>query len=75
MANIMSQPTDPIQNYGEKLIQGETEHGTIVTVPIQFADVQEVVMSTHEMNETGVKLVLYGVNSYFIDKLSGNPPL
>ena len=40
-------------------------------MPIQIADVKNVLMSTHKMNETGLKVVLDGSNIFFIDKASG----
>ena len=36
-----------INNYGETIIKGETEHGLKVSMPIQIADVKKVLMSTH----------------------------
>ena len=38
---------------------------------MQVADVKKVLMSTHKMNETGLRVVLDGVESYFIEKHSG----
>ena len=40
-------------------------------MPIQIADVKKAVMPTHKMNDTGWKAVLYGLNSFSIDKSSG----
>ena len=40
-------------------------------MPIQIADVKKVLMSTHRMNETGLKVVLDGENSFFVEKSSG----
>ena len=60
-----------IKNYGERLIKGETENGLKVSMPLQIADVRKVLMSTHRMNETGLKVVLDGHESFFIEKTSG----
>ena len=60
-----------IKNYGERLIKGETENGLRVSMPIQVADVKDVLMSTHRMNETGLKVVLDGESSFFVEKSSG----
>ena len=60
-----------IKNYGERLIKGETENGLRVSMPLQIADVRKVLMSTHRMNETGLKVVLDGNESFFIEKKSG----
>ena len=59
-----------IKNYGERQIKGNTGKGIQVSMPIQIADVKRVLMSTHEMNESGLKVVLDGINSYFVDKRS-----
>ena len=38
---------------------------------MQVADVKRVLMPTHKMNETGLKVVLAGINSFFVEKRSG----
>ena len=69
--NYVAANGSAIKNYGELLIKGETEHGLKVSMPIQIADVKKVLMSTHKMNETGLKVVLDGINSFFVEKSSG----
>ena len=60
-----------IKNHGERVIKGETENCIKVSMPMQVADVKRVLMSTHKMNETGLKVVLDGANSFFVEKRSG----
>ena len=69
--NYIAANGSPIKNYGERLAKGETEHHIEVSMPIQRADVKRVLMSTHNMNQTGLKVVLDGMNSYFVEKHSG----
>ena len=40
-------------------------------MPIQVADVKKVLMSTHKMNETGLRVILDGENSNIVEKTSG----
>ena len=40
-------------------------------MPIQIADVKNVLMSRHKMNETGLNVVLDGLNSFFVEKSTG----
>ena len=74
--NYIAANGSPIKNYGERLIKGETENSITVSMPIQIADVKRTLMSTHKMNQTGMKVVLDGINSYFIEKKTGKstPP-
>ena len=60
-----------IKNHGERPTTAETENGLKVSMPMQVADVKKVLMSTHKMNETGLKVVLDGSNSFFVEKQSG----
>ena len=69
--NYVAANGSAITNYGERLIKGETENGLTVSMPIQLADVKKVLMSTHKMNETGLKVILDGENSYIVDKWTG----
>lgn len=45
-----------IKYYGERVIEGETENGTTVTMPIQIADVKRALMSVHQLNQAGLKV-------------------
>ena len=38
---------------------------------MQVADVKKVLMSTHKMNQTGLRVVLDGEGSYFVEKSTG----
>ena len=60
-----------IKNYGERIITGETDNHIKVCMPMQVADVKKVLMSTHKMNETGLKVILDGENSFFVEKGTG----
>ena len=63
-----------IHNYGERLVKGETENNIKVSMPIQIADVKRVLMSRHTMNQTGLKVVLDGKSSYFVEKNGKTTP-
>ena len=69
--NYIAANGSAIKNYGERVIKGDTDNCITVSMPMQVADVKRVLMSTHKMNETGLKVVLDGVNSYFVEKRTG----
>ena len=60
-----------IKNHGERFIKGDTEHGLKVSMPTQVADVKKVLMSTHNMNEQGLKVVPDVSHSFFVEKATG----
>ena len=47
-----------IRNYGQRVIQGRSEEGAEVTMPIQVADVGKVLGSAREFLDTGNRIVL-----------------
>ena len=47
-----------IRNYGRRVIQGRSEEGAEVTMPIQVADVGKVLGSAREFLDTGNRIVL-----------------
>ena len=69
--NYLAANGSVIKNHGERLIKAETENGLRVSIPMQVADVKKVLMSTHNMNETGLKVVLDGEHSFFVEKGTG----
>ena len=47
-----------IRNYGQRVIQGRSEEGATVTMPIQVADVGKVLGSAREFLDTGNRIAL-----------------
>ena len=47
-----------IRNYGQRVITGRTNEGTLVSMPIQVADVTKVLGSAREMVNAGNRIVL-----------------
>ena len=47
-----------IRNYGQRVIQGRSEEGAEVTMPIQVADVGKVLGSAREFLDTGNRIAL-----------------
>ena len=60
-----------IKQYGERLIKGETDNGLNVSMPVQIADVNTVLMSRHKMNDTVLNVMLDASNSFFVENTSG----
>ena len=47
-----------IRNYGQRVIQGRSGEGAVVTVPIKVADVSKVLGSAREFLDAGNRIVL-----------------
>ena len=46
------------RNYGQRVVTGRTNEGTLVSMPIQVADVTKVLGSAREMVDAGNRIVL-----------------
>ena len=55
----------------ERIGKGDTEHQIKVCSPMQAADVKQALMSTHNMHQTGLRVVLDGKSSYVVEQPSG----
>ena len=59
-----------IRNYGQRVVTGRTEEGTLVSMPIQVADVGKVLGSVREMVNHGNRVVFDVDGSYIENKWS-----